>query len=109
MHNKLYVQVHYILYFFFNDTAPTEIYTLSLHDALPICQTFDALITGICDETENLGFSLYEGRILGQAPEIDGRLLVNDGIDLLPESLPAFARIEITDAHPYDLVGAVVA
>src|SRR2546427_1711786 len=23
--------------FFFNDTAPTEIYTLSLHDSLPIC------------------------------------------------------------------------
>src|SRR5258708_25286763 len=31
------------LFFFFNDTATTEIYTLSLHDALPIyvreCQT----------------------------------------------------------------------
>src|SRR3712207_7245868 len=26
-----------ILIFFFNDTATTEIYTLSLHDALPIC------------------------------------------------------------------------
>src|SRR3712207_8633652 len=26
------------VYFFFNDTATTEIYTLSLHDALPICQ-----------------------------------------------------------------------
>src|SRR3712207_8041484 len=25
-----------MLYFFFNDTATTEIYTLSLHDALPI-------------------------------------------------------------------------
>src|SRR5438034_2605979 len=25
-----------VLYFFFNDTATTEIYTLSLHDALPI-------------------------------------------------------------------------
>src|SRR6266581_3387460 len=25
-----------IFFFFFNDTAPTEIYTLSLHDALPI-------------------------------------------------------------------------
>src|SRR5215213_1040642 len=25
-----------IIYFFFNDTATTEIYTLSLHDALPI-------------------------------------------------------------------------
>src|SRR5258707_13176679 len=28
---------HYFLFFFFNDTATTEIYTLSLHDALPIC------------------------------------------------------------------------
>src|SRR3712207_7155077 len=26
------------LFFFFNDTATTEIYTLSLHDALPICR-----------------------------------------------------------------------
>src|SRR4051812_49742884 len=29
--------------FFFNDTAPTEIYTLSLHDALPI---YDAQVVG---------------------------------------------------------------
>src|SRR5260370_8612941 len=29
-------------FFFFNDTATTEIYTLSLHDALPICQGFPA-------------------------------------------------------------------
>src|ERR1022692_4069887 len=28
------------LFFFFNDTATTEIYTLSLHDALPICVVF---------------------------------------------------------------------
>src|SRR2546430_11881380 len=27
---------HLALFFFFNDTATTEIYTLSLHDALPI-------------------------------------------------------------------------
>src|SRR5258706_3128009 len=27
-----------IFFFFFNDTATTEIYTLSLHDALPICE-----------------------------------------------------------------------
>src|SRR2546426_8459468 len=26
----------FIIFFFFNDTATTEIYTLSLHDALPI-------------------------------------------------------------------------
>src|SRR2546422_7424210 len=29
-------RLFYFLFFFFNDTATTEIYTLSLHDALPI-------------------------------------------------------------------------
>ena len=29
-------QLVFIFIFFFNDTATTEIYTLSLHDALPI-------------------------------------------------------------------------
>src|SRR6267142_7293606 len=29
--------LQFFLFFFFNDTATTEIYTLSLHDALPIC------------------------------------------------------------------------
>src|SRR5262249_58565156 len=29
-----------IFFFFFNDPAPTEIYTLSLHDALPIFEPF---------------------------------------------------------------------
>src|SRR2546422_11544706 len=39
-----YIDIHiishlilsYFIFFFFNDTATTEIYTLSLHDALPI-------------------------------------------------------------------------
>src|SRR5256885_13103576 len=30
-------RVDWSSFFFFNDTATTEIYTLSLHDALPIC------------------------------------------------------------------------
>src|SRR3712207_7486194 len=34
----LYLVVH-IMFFFFNDTATTEIYPLSLHDALPIFAT----------------------------------------------------------------------
>src|SRR3712207_7587236 len=36
----IFVYSLYILFFFFffNDTATTEIYTLSLHDALPICR-----------------------------------------------------------------------
>src|SRR5258708_37501096 len=33
--------INYILFFFFNDTATTEIYTLSLHDALPISVQID--------------------------------------------------------------------
>src|SRR3712207_8585572 len=37
--------------FFFNDTATTEIYTLSLHDALPICplhlRAREALVDGL--------------------------------------------------------------
>src|SRR5205807_2548147 len=43
------------LFFFFNDTAPTEIYTLSLHDALPISLTVklskynvDDVALGVC-------------------------------------------------------------
>src|SRR5256885_13048274 len=32
----LLVRLHSYSFFFFNDTATTEIYTLSLHDALPI-------------------------------------------------------------------------
>src|SRR5687767_15538358 len=32
-----YITISIISFFFFNDTATTEIYTLSLHDALPIC------------------------------------------------------------------------
>src|SRR5256886_4393695 len=34
------------VFFFFNDTATTEIYTLSLHDALPICRTADRRCAG---------------------------------------------------------------
>src|SRR5437763_14176698 len=29
----------FFFFFFFNDTSTTEIYTLSLHDALPICRS----------------------------------------------------------------------
>jgi ribosomal protein S12 methylthiotransferase len=66
--------------------------------------TFDAIVTGVCSETEHL----LEGRLISQAPEIDGRLLINDGHDLVG-CFPQFARVEINDAHPYDLVGAIVA
>src|SRR5689334_24533395 len=34
-------------FFFFNDTATTEIYTLSLHDALPISQALVRYVAGV--------------------------------------------------------------
>src|SRR2546422_8080124 len=55
------VSIVFSLFFFFNDTATTEIYTLSLHDALPISAekglattAFPAVGTGIA------GFPMQE-------------------------------------------------
>src|SRR2546427_9530998 len=40
-------RLHFVCFFFFNDTATTEIYTLSLHDALPILKAaFAKRMTG---------------------------------------------------------------
>src|SRR2546430_11350833 len=36
LNSQLQLPSNFLLFFFFNDTATTEIYTLSLHDALPI-------------------------------------------------------------------------
>src|SRR2546430_11922375 len=42
-------------FFFFNDTATTEIYTLSLHDALPISETPDCRNAAArCDSASNI-------------------------------------------------------
>jgi ribosomal protein S12 methylthiotransferase len=65
--------------------------------------TFEAMVTGVCEETEHL----LEGRLISQAPEIDGRLLINDGVEKIT-TFPAIVRVEISDAHPYDLVGGIV-
>src|ERR1043165_5200961 len=45
-----------VFFFFFNDTATTEIYTLSLHDALPILRTY--LTTG---EQETRAWTIRAG------------------------------------------------
>jgi ribosomal protein S12 methylthiotransferase len=58
------------------------------------------LVEGACDETEHL----LQGRHHGMAPEIDGRVLINDG--LAPAA--SFADVEITDAFADDLVGRIV-
>ena len=47
---------------------------------------------------------LTEARLRRQAPEIDGRLLINDGA----AERNSLVEVEITEAHPYDLVGRLV-
>ncbi len=63
----------------------------------------EAIIEGPCEETEHL----LEGRLRSQAPEIDGRLLINDAGrgDVQPGEI---VRVRITETHDYDLVGGVL-
>jgi ribosomal protein S12 methylthiotransferase len=58
------------------------------------------LCEGPCEETEHL----LQGRHQGQAPEVDGRVLINDGSARAGEMV----TVEITEAHPFDLVGRAV-
>ena len=66
-------------------------------------QVREAMVEGASPETDDL----LEGRLASQAPEIDGRLLINDtgGRALLPGAL---VRVKIDRTYEYDLVGAVV-
>ena len=53
----------YVFFFFFNDTATTEIYTLSLHDALPILQEINTTCC-YCGVGCSLTLNVDGGRII---------------------------------------------
>src|SRR5258708_29338889 len=46
-----------LFFFFFNDTATTEIYTLSLHDALPISTLSNPVGSGVSQNQHPTGYS----------------------------------------------------
>jgi ribosomal protein S12 methylthiotransferase len=60
----------------------------------------EVLVEGLCEETEHL----LQARHHGMAPEIDGRILINDG------RAPAgsFAEVEVSAAYADDLVAHIV-
>ncbi|HXH75562.1 MAG TPA: 30S ribosomal protein S12 methylthiotransferase RimO [Bacteriovoracaceae bacterium] len=60
----------------------------------------EVLVEGQHDETE----LLLQGRHAGQAPDIDGVVIINDGMARAGE----LVRVEITDVLDYDLVGKIV-
>jgi len=62
--------------------------------------TLPALVSGPLAEME----ILLEGRLRSQAPEIDGRLIINDGT----AAAGSLVDVEITEAHHYDVVGRII-
>ncbi|GGA64410.1 hypothetical protein GCM10011507_15030 [Edaphobacter acidisoli] len=65
---------------------------------------FDLLIEGESEETE----LLWEGRTMLHAPEIDGKVFINDfgpHETLVPGT---FYRAEITESHDYDVVARII-
>jgi ribosomal protein S12 methylthiotransferase len=63
-------------------------------------ERIEVLVEGAHPETE----LILQGRSAGQAPEIDGTVMINDGM-AYPGS---FVTCEITETHAYDLVGRIV-
>jgi len=63
-------------------------------------QTIPVLVEGLSRETD----LLLEGRSVYQAPDIDGCVLINDGI-ANPGNI---VQVQITEAQIYDLVGGIV-
>jgi ribosomal protein S12 methylthiotransferase len=67
-------------------------------------RTVDVLVEGESDETP----LLWEARTQFHAPEIDGKVYIND-FGLHEQLEPGkFYRCEITEAHDYDVVGRIV-
>ena len=70
-------------------------YQESLHG-----KTLEVLVEGVSEETD----LLLQGRHKGQAPEIDGITLINDGEALVGQVV----KVHIEDSSDYDLVGGIV-
>jgi len=65
---------------------------------------FDIVLEGPSQETD----LLWEGRTAMHAPEIDGKVFVNDFGEHEDVQAGEFYRCEITEAHEYDLVARLV-
>src|SRR6266511_5944301 len=69
----------YLLFFFFNDTATTEIYTLSLHDALPISAATNAWMACFGD-AQRTNVSAPAARMLATSDATDTSLTSYDSV-----------------------------
>ncbi len=67
-------------------------------------QTYKVMFEGLSEESD----LLFQGRFEGQTQEIDGHILINDVPDGLEPEIGAIYDVRITEAHDYDLVGAII-
>ena len=69
-----------------------------------IGKTFKVLFEGFSQESD----LLFQGRLEGQAQEIDGYILINDMPENFEPKVGAIYDVRISEAHDYDLIGEIV-
>ena len=69
-----------------------------------IGKTFPVIFEGISQESD----LLFQGRLEGQAQEIDGYILINDMPEDFEPQIGAIYNVKINEAHEYDLVGEIL-
>jgi ribosomal protein S12 methylthiotransferase len=74
------------------------------NNARRVGNSYKVLFEGLSQESD----LLFQGRLEGQAQEIDGYILINDMPDGFQPRPGAIYDVMITEAHEYDLVGKIV-
>lgn len=69
-----------------------------------IGETYKVMFEGLSQESD----LLFQGRLQGQTQDIDGYILINDMPEDLEPQMGAIYNVRITEAHEYDLIGAIV-
>src|SRR6266498_3386896 len=82
-----------LFFFFFNDTATTEIYTLSLHDALPILAPALLVAAGVLQQGRG------RGALEGKRKPVAGEQLIDLLADRRVETGEALGQAQ-RDPHP---------
>src|SRR5215470_583612 len=91
------ISLFFFFFFFFNDTATTEIYTLSLHDALPI--PVAASIAGLKSNTR------YHFRLVATSSAGTKRSGDRSFKTAKPTTTPTFTPNPVVFSHPFTISG----
>src|SRR6266542_5857016 len=94
----------FFFFFFFNDTATTEIYTLSLHDALPnFPQLTELKLPQTTNTLKNFGGERCGGTLALSFQKSCNTTFGQIGLDLGNEFVPGMEKFGIGSAPPLDV------